>query len=194
MLSPSTSPNNRLGAIARGRTPGKTGARISSVVTASLPHVNAPSPETRIGAVHFSMRWPGGRRREHARRTANCANPRLHSGSESVKPEGKAGVGGAELLGELRPAHRWRRPGTAIGMEENRPNENAPRKDGLLGRFRRNGGGGNRTRVRKPSAGSTTCVASSFDLAGSPPPGRLATSDPLDFRVAPRGLTQPYLT
>ena len=55
------------------------------------------------------------------------------------------------------------------------------------------GGGGNRTRVRKPSTGSSTCLASSFDLTCIPPPGRLATGDPLSFRAVPRGAIQPYL-
>ena len=39
------------------------------------------------------------------------------------------------------------------------------------------GGGGNRTRVRKPYTVSTTCVARSFDLARQPPTGRLMTSE-----------------
>jgi len=46
------------------------------------------------------------------------------------------------------------------------------------------GGGGNRTRVRKSSTDSPTCLARLFDLARHPPTGRLATGDPLDFRAS----------
>ena len=53
------------------------------------------------------------------------------------------------------------------------------------------GGGGNRTRVRKPSTGSTTCLAWLFDLARHPPTGRLMQGDPLDFRDRPRGEDDP---
>lgn len=43
------------------------------------------------------------------------------------------------------------------------------------------GGGGNRTRVRKSSAFSSTCVALSFDLTVAPPTGRMVHSDSLNF-------------
>ena len=57
--------------------------------------------------------------------------------------------------------------------------------------FRFGGGGGNRTRVRKPSTGSTTCLAWLFDLTRHPPTGRLMQGDPLDFRDRPRGEDDP---
>jgi hypothetical protein len=56
------------------------------------------------------------------------------------------------------------------------------------------GGGGNRTRVRKPYTDSSTYLASSFDLVADTPPGRLINNDPLNFRDVPRGATHPYLT
>ncbi|CBJ13718.1 conserved protein of unknown function [Legionella longbeachae NSW150] len=43
------------------------------------------------------------------------------------------------------------------------------------------GGGGNRTRVRKSSAFSSTCVALSFDLTVHSPTGRILHSDSLSF-------------
>jgi len=43
------------------------------------------------------------------------------------------------------------------------------------------GGGGNRTRVRKSSAFSSTCVAVSFDLTVHSPTGRILHSDSLNF-------------
>src|SRR5690242_21773343 len=46
---------------------------------------------------------------------------------------------------------------------------------------RSGGGGGNRTRVRKPYTVSTTCVARSFDLAAHPPTGRLMRSESPKF-------------
>ena len=43
---------------------------------------------------------------------------------------------------------------------------------------RLNGGdGGNRTRVRKPSTGSSTYLAMLFDLTWQPPTGRLMTGE-----------------
>lgn len=53
----------------------------------------------------------------------------------------------------------------AIGQEKT-PTENGWGLD--IG-----GAGGNRTRVRKPSTGSTTCLAWLFDFARHPPTGRL---------------------
>jgi hypothetical protein len=42
-----------------------------------------------------------------------------------------------------------------------------------------------RTRVRKPSTGSSTYLAESFSLTHNPPTGRLAAGDPLGFRTIP---------
>ncbi len=43
------------------------------------------------------------------------------------------------------------------------------------------GGGGNRTRVRKSSAVSSTCVALSIKLTVAPPTGRMVHGDSLDL-------------
>ena len=61
----------------------------------------------------------------------------------------------------------------AIGQEKT-PTENG-------WGFNIGGGGGNRTRVRKPSAFGTTCLVSSFDLASQPPADRLLSHDPGRF-------------
>jgi len=47
------------------------------------------------------------------------------------------------------------------------------------------GGGGNRTRVRKSSTVSPTCLARSFDLALRPPAGGLMLGE-LPYDLAPR--------
>ena len=53
------------------------------------------------------------------------------------------------------------------------------------------GAGGNRTRVRKSSAASTTYLAELFDLTLCTPTGRLAEGEPLSFRDRPRDKDDP---
>jgi hypothetical protein len=53
--------------------------------------------------------------------------------------------------------------------------ENDPRETGLS--FLNGGDGGNRTRVRKPSTGSSTYLAVLFNLIWQPPTGRLLTDE-----------------
>ena len=48
------------------------------------------------------------------------------------------------------------------------------------------GGGGNRTRVRKSSAFSSTCIALSFNLTVDSPTGRMIHSDSLSFAILTR--------
>ena len=48
------------------------------------------------------------------------------------------------------------------------------------------GGGGNRTRVRKSSAVSSTCIAWSFNLIVDPPTGRMIHDDSLSFAIGHR--------
>ena len=64
--------------------------------------------------------------------------------------------------------------------------ENDPRETGLS--FLNGGGGGNRTRVRKPSAAVSTCVALDLNSRRFAPSGRIAPRYPVEIRRPTPGM------